>query len=511
MDQETNIFTKYINSRPGLMKNSKILQTTYIPDNLPHRMDQIESLVEIIAPALKGDKPSNVLIIGKTGTGKTAVVTHIGKELKKADPDEENVCFIYINCEVNDTNYGILYRISCRICGEEQNKIPYTGWSIDKMLAALTEIIDKENKVFIIVLDEIDRSIEKNGDEIFYYLTTINEILKESRVTIIGITNNAKFTELLSPKIKSRLGEEKIVFPPYNSIQLQDILYNRASLAFDEGVLDEDVIPYCAALSAQEMGDARKALELLRISAEIAERNGDKKVTSAHVRKARSKIEMDAIVEVVKTLTLQSKILLMGIIRNTEMGLSPMTTGDTYTSYKRVAESIGQSVLSQRRITGLIQELDMLGIIHARLKSYGRDGRTKEIELCIPKDIINMVKEDEIFTDYHPPTQTTLPFRGVHPFRDVPVETVGWGGSARCLFQDLILEISSFILESYLVSMKPSTTNRMENSNPISMRREGRLFGTCDICVLPLTMSFRMPNHGISAIGTDLISSIEMA
>ncbi|MFT0899406.1 ORC1-type DNA replication protein [Candidatus Methanoprimaticola sp. MG2] len=406
---EANIFTQYIKSRHSLIKNSKILQTTYIPDNLPHRKDKIDAIVEILAPALNGDKPSNILIIGKTGTGKTAVMNFIGKELRKADPQQENVHFIYINCEVNDTAYGILYSISNQIINNiEENKIPFTGWSLDKILATLTEMIDKENKVFIIVLDEIDRSIQKNGDDIFYYLTTINEVLQKSRVSIIGITNNAKFTELLSPKIKSRLGEEKLVFPPYNVEQLKDILYNRADIAFDTGVLDDDVIPYCAALSAQEMGDARRALELMRISAEIAERQGDPKITSAHVKSARSKIEVDAIVEVIKTLTIQSKILLLGIIKNTEKGLPTMTTGDTYAAYKSVCECIGQSPLTQRRITGLIQELDMLGIIHARIKSTGRTGRTKEIELCIPRDLIEMVKSDDLFKDYKPPTQRTL-------------------------------------------------------------------------------------------------------
>lgn len=408
LESEDNIFTQYVKTRHKLVKNSKILQTTYIPDKLPHRKDKIDSIVEIIAPALGGDKPSNILIVGKTGTGKTAVMNFIGKELKKADPNENNICFIYVNCEVNDTPYGILYSISNQIIKDINNKIPFTGWSLDKILSTLTEIIDRENKIFIVVLDEIDRSIQKNGDDIFYYLTTINEVLQSSRVSIIGITNNAKFTELLSPKIKSRLGEEKLVFPPYNVEQLQDILYNRASLAFDDGILDDDVIPYCAALSAQEMGDARRALELLRISAEIAERNGDSKVTSAHVRSARSKIEVDAIVEVIKTLTIQSKILLMGIIKNSEKGLTTMTTGDAYSSYKLVCECIGQSILTQRRITGLIQELDMLGVVHARIKSNGRTGRTKEIELCIPKDIIEMVKSDELFTEYKPPKQTTL-------------------------------------------------------------------------------------------------------
>ncbi len=408
-DQDTggSIFTQYIQNRHSLIRNTKILQTTYIPEKLPHRKDKIDAIVEIIAPALNGDKPSNILIIGKTGTGKTAVMNYIGKELKKADPEEKNVAYVYINCEVNDTTYGILYSISSQVI-KDVNKIPFTGWSIDKIMTALTDLLDKENKVFIVVLDEIDRSIQKNGDDIFYYLTTINEVLQNSRVSIIGITNNAKFTELLSPKIKSRLGEEKLVFPPYDVEQLQDILYDRARIAFDEGVLDDDVIPYCAALSAKEMGDARRALELLRISAEIAERNGDSRVSPAHVRSARSKIEEDAIVEVIKTLTIQSKILLMAIIRNTETNKSPMTTGDTYMTYTHVCEAIGQSALTQRRVTGLIQELDMLGIIHARTKSYGRTGRTKEIELCIPQDKINMVKSDELFKDYKPAKQVTL-------------------------------------------------------------------------------------------------------
>ena len=405
---EPNIFTQFMEKRNVIVKNKKILQSSYIPDNLPHRMDKINEIVEIIAPALNKDKPSNILIFGKTGTGKTAVMNFVGKELRKADENQQNCCYIYVNCEVVDTTYGILYNISNQIITDPSKRIPFTGWSLDKILAELTDYIDKQDKVFIIVLDEIDRSFQKNGDDIFYFLTTINEILQNSKVSIIGITNNVNFTELLGQRVKSRLGEEKIVFPPYNVQQLEDILYNRAKFAFENGVLDEDVIPYCAALSAQEMGDARRALDLLRISAEIAGRNGDSKITSAHVRSAKNKIEIDAMTEVIKTLTIQSKILLMGIIRNTENDMPVMTTGDVYSSYRYVCENIGQSVLSQRRITGLIQELDMLGVIHAKLKSYGNAGRTKEIELCISKDIIEMLKEDEVFADYKPPKQTTL-------------------------------------------------------------------------------------------------------
>ncbi|MBR7153491.1 MAG: ORC1-type DNA replication protein [Candidatus Methanomethylophilaceae archaeon] len=410
---EPNVFTQYIQKRNVIVKNKKILQSSYIPDKLPHRTDKINEIVEIIAPSLSKDKPSNILIIGKTGTGKTAVMNYIGKELKKADPNRENCAFIYVNCEVVDTPYGILYNIANQIITDPSKRIPFTGWSLDKIFAELTAYIDTEDKIFIVVLDEIDRSFQKNGDDIFYYLTTINEVLNSSRVSIIGITNNAKFTEFLSPKIKSRLGEEKIIFPPYNVNQLQDILYERAIEAFDTELLDDDVIPYCAALSAQEMGDARRALDLLRISADIAERNGDNRVTAAHVKSAKNKIELDAVSEVIKTLTVQSKTVLMSVIKNTEEGMDVMTTGDVFTTYKWICEVIGQSTLTQRRVAGLISELDMLGIVHARVKSFGRAGRTKEIELNTPKEIVGMVKSDEIFKDlesYRPPKQTTLDF-----------------------------------------------------------------------------------------------------
>jgi len=408
---ETNIFTQYMEKRNVLVKNKKILQSSYIPEKLPHRNDKINEVVEIIAPSLNKDKPSNILIIGKTGTGKTAVMNYIGKELKKADPEEKNCSFIYINCEIVDTPYGILYNIANQIISDPSRRIPFTGWSLEKILSELTAYIEEADKIFIVVLDEIDRSFQKNGDDIFYYLTSINDQLKSSRVSIIGITNNTKFTELLSTRIKSRLGEEKIIFPPYNVNQLQDILYDRAKEAFDEGILAEDVIPYCAALSAQEMGDARRALDLLRMSADIAERNGDKFITAAHVKSAKSKIELDAVSEVIKTLTVQSKLVLMSVIKNTEQGMSTMITGDVYSTYKFLCEVTGQSVITQRRVADLISELDMLGIVHARVKSFGRAGRTKEIELSTPKELISLVKSDDLFKDidnYKPPKQTTL-------------------------------------------------------------------------------------------------------
>jgi cell division control protein 6 len=398
--------------RSVLIKNRSFLHTTYIPDQLPHRENEITNIVEIITPSLNKNKPSNILVIGKTGTGKTAVLNYIGRELKKEDSTEENCSFLYVNCEIVDNPYGILFNISNQIIKDHNNKIPFTGWSLDKVYDTIINYIESESKIFIIVLDEIDKILQKSGDDIFYFLTTMNEVLTDSKISIIGVTNNTKFIELLSPKIKSRLGEEKVVFPPYDSEQLESILKRRAELAFESGVIEEGVISLCAGMSAKDSGDARKALDLLRVSAEIAERNGDSLITEAHVRSAWNEMEKDAVQEVIRTLPDQSKMVLMSCITAHENKKNvSVITGDVYSVYKDICNSMYTVPLKEKRVTDLISELDMLGIIHARVKSFGRNGRTREIDINVNKDTIEFIKKDELFEPlrkHKPAKQTTL-------------------------------------------------------------------------------------------------------
>lgn len=407
-----SIFDKFLNQKRVLVKNKQILQSSYIPDELPHRQEQVDQIASVLVTALRGDRPSNIMIFGKTGTGKTAAMKYLGKELKRADTELGNVEFIYMNCEVVDTQYGVLQNIGNQIILDFEERIPFTGWSTEKVYNSLMSKIDEENKVFIVVLDEIDKLFYKSGDDVLYHLSKMNEDLIHSKLSLVGISNDLKFTEFMDQRVRSRLGEEKMVFPPYNAEQLQDILSQRALLAFEDDVIDEGVIPFCAALSAQEMGDARRALDLLRIAADIAERNNDETIMEAHVKKAKNKIELDAIAEAVKTLPTQSKLVLMAIIMNDEDNNKRMTTGDVYSTYKHLVDIVGMSQLTQRRITDLISELDMLGIIHARVRSFGRGGRTKEIEVSVPiNETKALLHEDEILKiirTYRPPQQTTL-------------------------------------------------------------------------------------------------------
>ena len=408
-EEQESIFIQYVQKRKQLIKNKKVLQTTYLPEQLPHRKEQIDRIVSIISIALNGEKPSNIIVYGKTGTGKTAVLNYIGKELRKADPAIEKCFYLYVNCEVVDTAYGILYNIASQFI--KDFKIPFTGWSFEKLYEELYTAIEDQNRVFVIVLDEVDHMITKKGDAILYYLAKINEHLSKSKVSLIGISNNMKFLELLEPKARSRLGGESMIFPPYSREQLQDILQKRAIEAFDDGILEDTVIPLCAITAAKNEGDARMAIDLLRTAADIAERNGDSTITEAHVKSAKNSMDMNVVEEAIKTLTVQSKCVLLSIVKNTESDNRTMITGDVYIVYKEIVDILGFSPLTQRRITDLISELDMMGLINASIRSFGRAGRTKEITLEIPKDIVNRFKDDPLFEplkNYKVSTQTRL-------------------------------------------------------------------------------------------------------
>ena len=379
------------------------MRPTFMPDILPHREKEINYLASILVPALKGETPSNVFIYGKTGTGKTAVTKFVGKELlKKGGETGKKINFIYINCEIVDTQYRLLQNIANHFIDEWSERVPFTGWPTDEVFAKLKYMIEKQGGVAVIILDEVDKL---KGDEALYNLSRINTDLSNSKVSIVGISNDLKFTEFLDPRVKSSLGEENMIFSPYDAGELQDILCQRVDIALKPKTIDGDVVPLCSALAAQEHGDARRALDLLRMSAELAERAKSVKISKKHVRLAQNKIEIDRIIEVVRTLPTQSKLIIFSILvqdrQNKKTGTAgAITTGEVYEIYKTLCKKTRIDKLTQRRVADLISELDMLGIITARVISKGRYGRTREIKMSSShEEIFDILQEDEVFKE----------------------------------------------------------------------------------------------------------------
>jgi archaeal cell division control protein 6 len=523
-DEESNqgLFDDLLSGEP-IFENKEVLRPSYTPHELPHRSDQINKMATILVAALRGETPSNILIYGKTGTGKTASAKFVSKELESTSQKYSVPCDVeYINCEVTDTQYRVLAQLANKFieknkarideeiaslrdllesvdeydretpsnsgddsfvtnAGAESNRsdadtadvestgadevtidgtddnpsvsspsdtsptaenaaqnsdspaeiegyrtdsppgepasahpleptpfaapgeveahiasleedkesfeeVPMTGWPTDRVYSVFFDAVDYDERVVVIMLDEIDKLVEKSGDDTLYNLSRMNSELENSRVSIIGISNDLKFTDFLDPRVKSSLGEEEIVFPPYDANQLRDILQHRSEIAFKGDALSGDVIPLCAAFAAQEHGDARRALDLLRTAGELAERSQSETIVEEHVRQAQDKIELDRVVEVVRTLPTQSKLVLFATILLEKNGVHSINTGEVFNIYKRLCEEIDADVLTQRRVTDLISELDMLGIVNAVVVSKGRYGRTKEISLSVPID-----------------------------------------------------------------------------------------------------------------------------
>ena len=434
-EESQGLFDDLLSGAP-IFENKEVLRPSYTPDELPHRTDQINQIATILVSALRGDTPSNILIYGKTGTGKTASTKYVSNELESTSARYDVPCEVeYINCEVTDTRYRVLARLANTFIEKNRSvasdrleelrgladragtepdalagtafdraagvrdriesleaeldgmePVPMTGWPTDRVYSSFFDAVDYQERVVVIMLDEVDKLVEKSGDDTLYNLSRMNSELDNSRVSIMGISNDLKFTDLLDPRVKSSLGEEEIVFPPYDATQLRDILQHRADVAFEPAALTDDVIPLCAAFAAQEHGDARRALDLLRTAGELAERGQADTVEERHVRQAQDKIELDRVVEVVRTLPTQSKIVLHAIILLENNGVHSINTGEVFNIYKRLCEEIDADVLTQRRVTDLISELDMLGIVNAVVVSKGRYGRTKEISLSVPTE-----------------------------------------------------------------------------------------------------------------------------
>src|SRR3989344_1213435 len=388
-----NIFNSYANG--SIFKNKGVLQINYTPETIPHRDQQIEEVASILAPAIKGERVSNLFVFGKTGSGKTLCVQYVTKEILKRvnDSGNNNLRVIYLNCKLKkiaDTEYRILAEIISSL-GES---VPSTGLPTDAVYSKFIEIIERKKQLILIVMDEIDQAVKKISDSFLYNLTRLNSELKNSQISLVGISNSLTFMDHIDPRVRSSLGEEELVFPPYNALQLQDILRERAEGAFIEGILDEGVFAKCAAFAAREHGDARRALDLLRVAAELAERGKSKKLTMEFIDNANQKIERDKMLDIIENEPRQHQLVLYSILNLTNnSSIEKIFTGQVYNKYQDFCQKTKIEILTQRRISDIIAEFDMLGLINVDVVSRGRMGRTREIKLMVPENLQPKAKE----------------------------------------------------------------------------------------------------------------------
>jgi len=353
-------------SGKSLIKNRNVLHYDYIPEVILHRKSEQEKVTQSLLPILKQSRPSNLLIYGKPGTGKTLVV---GKVLSKIQERVEKSNFpiklISANAKLDTTVYGLLVTLGRKL-GLEKDELPTTGLGIGEAFKRILVKIQLNNLNVIFVIDEIDNLAMldlKTGHDILYQLTRANESLKDSTLTLVGISNNLRFKENLDPRVVSSLGEEEIIFHPYNVEQIKEILKERIKQAFIENSVEEPALNLCAALAGGEHGDARRAIDLIRVAGEIAERQQSDTVTKDHVREAALKMEENKEESTLKSFPIHEKLLMIAIMK-----ANGSSIGDIYTSYKNLCKIVGREEISQRRIAQMLSEVELSGIISGKTK-----------------------------------------------------------------------------------------------------------------------------------------------
>lgn len=379
----------------SIFRDISVLSPHYLPAQLPFREEQMAEIERLLSPALENKKPRNLFIYGKTGTGKTCSLKRV-METMAATPSPAQ--FHYLNCRI----YNSRYRVMQKLLKEHVPELEKAGFGLPFLYEKLIELLNG-GKQMVVLLDEID--MVKDLDELVYTLTRVNDEVKRGGLTLIGISNRLSFKEALDPRSRSSLHEVEMVFPPYTSEQLQQILAQRAREGFVPGSVDASAVNLVAAITAQESGDARYALKLLLKSGEMAEQTHSKKIDDTVVEAARKKVEVDLAAETIHTLPENHQIVLYAIAsllaRGSRYGRLEgqeedpfLFSGETYEEYKHVCRQLRRRPRSLRWYREYINDLEMLGLIATRPSSKGMRGHTTLIQLSgSPADMLAVLKK----------------------------------------------------------------------------------------------------------------------
>jgi len=362
--------------RTDIFARKELLKVGHVPESarIVGRDEEIEAVAAELRPIVRGDPPNNVMVYGKTGTGKSLVARHVTERAKRAaESNDVQVGTVYIDCAQHNTETRVARAVtrSLNDTPHTEFEIPRSGIGSGEYYDYLWEILDTAFESVIIILDEVDRL---DDDDILMQLSRARESGKaDCHLGVIAVSNKIEYRDRLNERVKSSLREEESVFQPYDANQLRDIMEHRRD-AFDDDVLSDDVIPLTAAVAAQEHGDARKAIEILRHAGELAERDNADTVTEEHVRDAQEWAEIDRFEELLRGSTTQVKFILYSLALLTEENPSTdgFSTSRIYERYKQTVDKVDANVLSEHRVYELLNEQAFLGVVESTRTGGGR-------------------------------------------------------------------------------------------------------------------------------------------
>ncbi len=360
--------------RPSVFKDKDVLKKGHHPrslDDVLHRDDIIDKYLTVLHEAMKGKVPDNLFIYGTFGTGKTMLTKLITSEIKFAAEQLGNeVIVIYIYCETLSAPSPLMQFINQSIIDNIHDTNKLVGVSTAKNFTYFYELVNKADVPILIIFDEIDKLREP---DMINQIARIKECgFTKNNVCIIGITNDTNFYSNLDGRTKSVLGQNELFIPPYDAEELNDILTSRAETAFVPGALDSVAIPLCAAFGAQENGDARTSIDILRTAGDLADQRSSKVVEECDIRNAKDGMELNRQLELVVSLPTQTKAVLFACAYGYEQKGVEVETTYVYSKYTKICEIIDIEPVKSRRVNDYLGELNTIGILAVNRISRGR-------------------------------------------------------------------------------------------------------------------------------------------
>ena len=238
------------------------------PQDVVGREEKIEEILKHLIGYKRGYVEPLISVFGRSGSGKSTLTKLVCENFDDAE-------YVFVNLRKAKTVFGSANQILSDLGEEPAKSAKGLNAAIDLIGDSIMSKLKKTGKkLFILVLDEMDvlfNDVRGKPSDFVYKLLVLEEKLRTAgiMVSIIAISNNLVRNFELDDRVRSRIGTCEVFFEPYKKDQVLDILRNISEKAFSVSI-DDEVLQKCADVSSAEHGDARRAIELLKISSEIA-------------------------------------------------------------------------------------------------------------------------------------------------------------------------------------------------------------------------------------------------
>jgi archaeal cell division control protein 6 len=365
------------NDEDWIFANYRMLTPDYDPPRIIGREQQIKEIVGVLSSGYRYGHASNAIIFGQTGTGRSLVVHHVVQDfldsVKKAGKYNFKAVFLDPGLRKRGTwsSAMILRSILQEIAPDIEVK--KSGVITDHYWRVLCNHMNKEKLSLVLIIKEPEKIL---ANAIIYPFTRAVEhkdLDSGNQIALLMISNDFQYENSLHSRDISTLMASKFRFPVYNTDQIRMILEDRRE-AFRAGVLSEEVISKCAAIIANQYGDAHTGIELLRWAGLLAQKEGSTTVETRHVDLAMNVIEIDGNVKMLNDYPLSVRKVFEAIATAVrDQPLRETTVASIIATYRKIWEVADKTPVGERRIFQIIDELDDLGLVSETENRTGQD------------------------------------------------------------------------------------------------------------------------------------------